>query len=339
MMARTRPSIFVGSSSEGLKIGKVIQILLDESYEVTIWSQGVFGLSQGTLESLVSASDDFDFAILVLTPDDLVTSRNESASAPRDNVLFELGLFMGSLGRDRTFLVYDRTLPIKLPSDLAGVTAATFAPHASGNLASALGAAATKIETAIGRLGVRGKKGFLLEEFPANHRQDLVNAQELWLVGISLVRTVPRYFKLLNDKLANGHTVRILLATPEPAVVEPAVQRSFLPTDAETKCNEIRRTRELLCGLPASDRGSLEIRTTRTPLSHGVHAINPGNADGVLYVKLYPHKAGEDQKPKMVLRVGDRYYQAFKQELEVLWEAAVKYKCPDRATPETHTDG
>lgn len=157
-MARARPTVFVGSSSEGLRIAKTFQVLLDHACEVTIWSQGVFGLSQGTLESLVQALDEYDFAVLVLTADDLITTREASASAPRDNVLFELGLFMGSLGRSRTFIVYDRTASLKLPSDLAGVSAATFEPHASGNLQSALGAAATKIEEQITRHGVRDRE-------------------------------------------------------------------------------------------------------------------------------------------------------------------------------------
>jgi Predicted nucleotide-binding protein containing TIR-like domain len=159
-MARIRPSVFIGSSAEGLKIAKTLQILLDHACEVTIWSQGVFGLSEGTLESLVNALDEYDFAILVLTADDLVTSREASITAPRDNVLFELGLFMGGLGRSRTFILYDRTSNLKLPSDLAGVSAATFEPHSSGKLQSALGAAATRMEEQIARLGVRDRERF-----------------------------------------------------------------------------------------------------------------------------------------------------------------------------------
>jgi hypothetical protein len=150
-----RPAVFIGSSTEGLAIAKALQVLLDRSCEPEIWSQGTFGLGAGTLESLVSALDRFDFAILVVSADETTITRGNPMNVPRDNVVFELGLFMGGLGRDRTFMVFDRTRPPDLPSDLAGVTAATYEPHGSGNLDAALGAAATQIERAVLRLGLR----------------------------------------------------------------------------------------------------------------------------------------------------------------------------------------
>lgn len=131
-------------------------MLLDRSAECEPWNQGTFGLSAGTLESLVSALHRFDFAVLVVdADDDTAVSRGSSKIVPRDNVVFELGLFMGALGRERTFMVFDRTRPPDLPSDLAGVTAATYEPHTSGNLDAALGAASTRIERAIQHLGLR----------------------------------------------------------------------------------------------------------------------------------------------------------------------------------------
>jgi hypothetical protein len=159
VMAKTaptvRPSVFVGSSSEGLEIAQIVQVLLDRSSDVVLWNQGVFGLSEGTLESLVVAHPQFDFAVLVLTADDIIVSRGTEHQTARDNVLFELGLFMGGLGRDRTFILYDRADAPKIPSDLAGVTPATFQRHASGNLQASLGAPCTIIELAIKKHGVR----------------------------------------------------------------------------------------------------------------------------------------------------------------------------------------
>jgi formylglycine-generating enzyme required for sulfatase activity len=155
-----RPLVFVGSSTEGLPVAKAIQVALDYVCEVRLWTQGVFGLSQGTLEALVSGAPQFDFAILVLTPDDLVESRGTEGPAARDNVLFELGLFMGVLGRRRTFIVFDRTVSLRLPSDLAGVTCATYAPHESspsGSLGASLGSACTRIEEAMIAEGLRVK--------------------------------------------------------------------------------------------------------------------------------------------------------------------------------------
>jgi hypothetical protein len=153
-----RPKVFIGSSTEGLKIAETIQLLLDRYCEATIWSQGVFGLSSGTLESLVLALDNYDFAILALTPDDMIISRGNESQSPRDNVLFELGLFVGGLGRNRTYIVCQRESDIKLPSDLAGITMATFQIHSDGNLQASLGAACTLIKNEIERNGIRVDK-------------------------------------------------------------------------------------------------------------------------------------------------------------------------------------
>jgi hypothetical protein len=156
---KRRPYVFVGSSVEGLDIAQAIQANLDFACETHIWSQGLFGLSEGTLETLVNSLERFDFAILALTGDDLTLSRGSEQRSARDNVLFETGLFVGGLGKERVFLVADRSAELKLPSDLAGITPATFNPPTSGTVQSALGAACTAIETQIRKLGLRTGEG------------------------------------------------------------------------------------------------------------------------------------------------------------------------------------
>jgi hypothetical protein len=149
------PFVFIGSSVEGLPAAKAIQSNLQHVCESQIWHQGLFGLSSGTLETLVNKLDSFDFAILCLTPDDLTISRGQEKKAPRDNVILELGLFMGKLGRERVYMVIDREADARMPSDLAGINPAQYRKPESGNWQSALGPACNDIESEISRLGSR----------------------------------------------------------------------------------------------------------------------------------------------------------------------------------------
>lgn len=144
-----RPRVFIGSSKEGLRIAEFIQLGLYDEVEAVIWRQGVFGLSDITFESLEQAAREFDFAVLVLTPDDVRWKRGRQKSIPRDNLLFELGLFMGSMGRERTFIVRPGDEPLDLPSDLVGIIAATYVARSAADLAAAMGPVCTQIKSTI----------------------------------------------------------------------------------------------------------------------------------------------------------------------------------------------
>jgi hypothetical protein len=150
-----KPVVFIGSSTEGDKIAYAIQENLENDCDIYVWTQGVFELGSSYLESLINELDKADFAILVLTEDDITISRNQQTVSPRDNVLFELGLFMGRLGRNRSFFVYDKNKNIKIPSDLSGISGAAFTMQQSGNLKASLGAACNKIRNSLVKTGLR----------------------------------------------------------------------------------------------------------------------------------------------------------------------------------------
>jgi len=145
-----KPRLFIASSTEGLPIAEAIQVGLDDAAECTLWTQGAFNLSETVAESIVNAPVKYDFAVLVFTPDDVVEKRGERRSAPRDNLLFELGLFTGALGRARTFMVYSRDASMHFPSDLMGVTAAQYSERSDGNWQAAVGPVCTRIKRAMG---------------------------------------------------------------------------------------------------------------------------------------------------------------------------------------------
>ena len=120
---RNEPAIFIGSSSEGCLIAESIYKSLSKfAYVPQIWSKGIFECSKTTIEELIRMTKEMDFAVIVFSPDDLTQSRGKKKKAPRDNVVFELGLFMGALSRERTYIVAPKQMDIKIPSDLLGVT-------------------------------------------------------------------------------------------------------------------------------------------------------------------------------------------------------------------------
>lgn len=161
----TKPSIFIGSSREGLRVAQAIEFQFQDDAEITIWNEGLFNLSSGALETLVNSLDQFDFAVLVLTPDDLLLNRGAYVHSPRDNVLFELGLFMGRLGRLRTFIVCDKSAKTKLPSDLGGITVALYdGNRQDGNLKAAVGPACTLMRDSINSIGNLWGKVFSLPQ-------------------------------------------------------------------------------------------------------------------------------------------------------------------------------
>ena len=116
------PRVFIGSSTEGKLVAETFQAALGTGAEVTVWDQGIFGAGDYTMESLETAAQSADFAVLVMTPDDTVEIRGETLPVPRGNVLIELGLFMGALGMKRVLMLSPESPAISLPSDLSGIT-------------------------------------------------------------------------------------------------------------------------------------------------------------------------------------------------------------------------
>jgi len=107
--AIARQRIFIGSSQQNVTVARLIRdrLEVDHSINVRIWDEGVFGVGQGILERLVAEVGNYDFAVLVWGEDDITESKGESRASPRDNVIFECGLFIGAIGRDRIFIVRD----------------------------------------------------------------------------------------------------------------------------------------------------------------------------------------------------------------------------------------
>jgi hypothetical protein len=174
-----KPRIFIGSSTEGLDVAYSIQNNLDRDAEITVWTQDVFRPSQFILESLIKRFENTDVGIFVFSPDDVTKMRGNEYNVVRDNVVFELGLWMGHLSRHRSFIVAPQDEDLRLPSDLLGINYLTYqANRIDGNFDAALGPTSNKIKRLIA--GIELKSESLPPEFKLSlgERRDLLSEKQ-----------------------------------------------------------------------------------------------------------------------------------------------------------------
>jgi len=125
-----KPRIFLGSSGKQEKLLQALTRGLEDVAHVEPWTTS-FNPGTTTLERLVELAHEVDFAAFVFARDDWTTNSASASplaesgqASPRDNVVFEAGLFGGTLGMRRTFILHANGA--KLPSDLLGLTAVRY---------------------------------------------------------------------------------------------------------------------------------------------------------------------------------------------------------------------
>ncbi len=121
-----KPRIFLGSSGKQEKLLQALTRGLEDCVHLEPWTTS-FNPGTTTLERLLELAHEVDFAAFVFAQDDWTTNSPLASSlpgsgqaSPRDNVVFEAGLFGGVLGMRRTFILH--ASGSKLPSDLLGFT-------------------------------------------------------------------------------------------------------------------------------------------------------------------------------------------------------------------------
>lgn len=175
-----KPRIFIGSSTESLEIAYAIQENLQYDANVTVWSQGVFRLSSNTITDLCNIIDTTDYAIFVFSSDDIINIRNTQKNITRDNVIFEFGLFIGKLSKEKVFyLIPNDEDNLHLPTDLLGITPGKFfSKREDGNIVAALGPFCNQIRTAIKDFKYNNLSG--LENESIEVKKIVINQPPYW---------------------------------------------------------------------------------------------------------------------------------------------------------------
>ena len=149
-----KPRIFLGSSVQQEKLLQALTRGLQDIADVEPWTT-VFNPGVSTLDRLVELTREVDFAAFLFAHDDWTvkgTSPEAAAGqdAPRDNVVFEAGLFGGALGMRRTFILHARGA--KLPTDLLGLTTIRYDPDTTPAIVRQINQTLRKTIEAQGRI-------------------------------------------------------------------------------------------------------------------------------------------------------------------------------------------
>ena len=150
----SRPRIFLGSSGKQAELLEAITRGLEDIAEVEPWTTA-FNPGRNTLDRLVELSQEVDFAAFVFAQDDWTTKGASPEAAtgqasPRDNVVFEAGLFGGGLGIRRTFILHANDA--KLPTDLLGLTTIRYDPDTTPAIVRQINQKLRKAIAAEGRI-------------------------------------------------------------------------------------------------------------------------------------------------------------------------------------------
>lgn len=148
-----KPTLFIGSSREGLPVAELVKKHMSDFADCRIWNEEVFDFGRSYFETLTELLSLFEYGVMVGTADDFVVSRKEKQMETRDNVLFEFGMFIGRLGRDKVFFLKEQGA--KTPSDLSGISQPEFSSKDAPDLEQQIKDRCERIKRQIaGRAGI-----------------------------------------------------------------------------------------------------------------------------------------------------------------------------------------
>lgn len=132
-MTNLRPKLFIGSSTPGFAVAQQAKAYLSATADVFLWKDaGVWEVNRSTFDNLLRMAGYFDFGVFLATADDLTMQYDQLVIEPRDNVILEMALFLGAMGRDKAFLLVEEG--IKLPSDFNGIYMPQFKKDDAGSM-------------------------------------------------------------------------------------------------------------------------------------------------------------------------------------------------------------
>ena len=309
------PRVFIGCSTEALRCAHALQQNLEHHAHAEVWTHGAFRPSHYPVDELLLKASEVEYAILVLHPDDSVVSRGARLPAARDNVVLELGIFLGKLGRERTFVVQPRGAGLRIPSDLHGFGITEYDPS-HPNLRAALGPAAAEIAALLrpsgnGAHGVRRMGQF--EEFMPRFTELFRESTSLTAYFIHSRRWREMTNAAHRSFLARGRKQRSAVILPDlrNAALITTIAGQFL--DGAMMPVLVADAYSYYRALAKDFPGQVAVYASSCPPTYSFYAF-----DAATVVALYPTVPARRSVPTLELATELKFGQFVKDDIEEL---------------------
>lgn len=143
---------------------------------------------------------------------------------------------------------------------------------------------------------------------------------DIYLIGVSLSRTIEHCYGDFSRSLAMGGRIRILLTDPRSgdAALDARCQ-STRPSIEQIRL-EIRQSLDTLSRLHQLAGGALEVRLTSSALKFGMNYLDTEKTTAIMHVQLYSYRLSGESRPMLVLRPSDHeWFDCYKSQAEALW--------------------
>ncbi len=171
-------------------------------------------------------------------------------------------------------------------------------------------------------------------EFPPNFASDIYDAQEVWLIGVTLTDFLRKHKFQIEKRLTDKHVIHAMIVDPESPALEMAERRNIRKTDIAQARNEVQASLKQLRQLydeAMKMGGTLEVRTIQHPLSYAAFGVNLEDSSGTLYISHFAFKGEPGAEPKFVFRMRDgHWYKFFQEEIYNLWDDGVTWQFDDK---------
>lgn len=174
-----------------------------------------------------------------------------------------------------------------------------------------------------------GTRNLLCDEFPPNLKDTvIVGSKELFIVGITLNRTITTFYSQLEQKLKDGQKIKILLVEPNSEATQLIPKRVYRPISDQRLSAKILDTAALICSLHSLAPDKLEVKTINFPIPFGCFAADIESNDGLIYLEYYSYKTTRDLPCIVVSACTDpNWYNVYRTEILNLWNAGHVWNC------------